>query len=46
MARLDRLAPVKQIAQLGATLGRGFSYELLHAVSLQTRAAYSRGYGS
>jgi class 3 adenylate cyclase/tetratricopeptide (TPR) repeat protein len=33
MARLDRLAPVKEIAQLGATLGREFSYELLHAVS-------------
>jgi hypothetical protein len=32
MARLDRLAPVKAIAQLGATLGRTFSYELLHAV--------------
>ncbi|HJY82733.1 MAG TPA: adenylate cyclase, partial [Candidatus Binatia bacterium] len=33
MARLDRLAPVKEIAQLGATIGREFSYELLHAVS-------------
>src|SRR6185436_8984998 len=32
MARLDRLAPVKELAQLGATLGREFSYELLHAV--------------
>jgi predicted ATPase len=32
-ARLDRLAPVKEIAQIGATLGREFSYELLHAVS-------------
>ncbi len=32
MARLDRLAPVKEIAQLGATLGREFSYEVLHAV--------------
>ncbi len=30
---MDRLAPVKEIAQLGATLGREFSYELLHAVS-------------
>ncbi|MGE0826264.1 MAG: adenylate/guanylate cyclase domain-containing protein [Candidatus Binatia bacterium] len=34
MARLDRLGPAKEIAQLGATLGREFSYELLHAVSL------------
>ena len=32
MARLDRLASVREIAQLGATLGREFSYELLHAV--------------
>ena len=29
MARLDRLATVKALAQLGATLGREFSYELL-----------------
>src|SRR5262249_50046353 len=33
MARLDRLAPVREIAQLGATLGREFYYDLLHAVS-------------
>ncbi|HKA56638.1 MAG TPA: adenylate/guanylate cyclase domain-containing protein, partial [Candidatus Binatia bacterium] len=33
MARLDRLATVKEIAQLGATLGREFSYELIQAVS-------------
>jgi predicted ATPase len=33
MARLDRLAPVKTVAQLGAALGREFSYELLRAVS-------------
>jgi predicted ATPase/class 3 adenylate cyclase len=34
MARLDRLgATVKEVAQLGAILGREFSYELLHAVS-------------
>src|SRR5205823_1060529 len=33
MARLDRLAAVKPMAQLGATLGREFSYELLQAVS-------------
>jgi predicted ATPase len=33
MARLDRLATVKGLAQLAATLGREFSYELLHAVS-------------
>src|SRR5207249_4438107 len=33
LARLDRLATVREIAQLGATLGREFSYELLQAVS-------------
>ena len=33
MARLDRLATVKVIAQLGATLGREFSYALLRAVA-------------
>ncbi|NOT55639.1 MAG: AAA family ATPase [Deltaproteobacteria bacterium] len=33
MARLDRLAPVREIAQVGAVLGREFSYELIHAVS-------------
>src|SRR5262249_15050686 len=31
--RLDRLAAVKGLAQLGATLGREFAYDLLHAVS-------------
>ena len=34
MARLDRLALAKEVAQLGATLGRTFTYELLQAVSL------------
>jgi class 3 adenylate cyclase len=33
MARLDRLSTAKPVAQLGATLGREFSYKLLHAVS-------------
>jgi len=33
LARLDRLGPAKQTAQLGAVLGREFSYELLAAVS-------------
>ena len=33
MARLDRLTDAKEVAQLGATLGRTFSYELLRAVS-------------
>jgi tetratricopeptide (TPR) repeat protein len=29
MARLDRLSPVKEIAQIGAAIGREFSYELV-----------------
>ena len=33
MARLDRLAVVKDVAQLGAVLGREFPYELLRAVA-------------
>jgi len=33
MARLDRLAAVKTVAQLGATIGRTFAYELLQAVA-------------
>jgi predicted ATPase len=33
MARLDRLAAVKGLAQLWATLGREFAYDLLQAVS-------------
>jgi len=32
MARLDRLATVREVAQLGATLGREFTYELLQAI--------------
>ncbi len=32
MARLDRLGPAKEVAQIGAVLGSDFSYELLHAV--------------
>jgi hypothetical protein len=33
MARLDRLAPVKEVAQIGAVIGREFSHDLLAAVS-------------
>jgi class 3 adenylate cyclase/tetratricopeptide (TPR) repeat protein len=33
MARLDRLEGAKPLAQLGATLGRHFSYELIEAVA-------------
>jgi predicted ATPase/class 3 adenylate cyclase len=33
MARLDRFMPVKEIAQIGAAIGREFSYELISAVA-------------
>ncbi len=32
MARLDRLAPVKEVAQIGAAIGREFGHRLLAAV--------------
>jgi predicted ATPase len=32
LARLDRLAPTREVAQIGAALGRSFSYELISAV--------------
>ncbi len=34
-ARLDRLAPVREVAQIGAAIGREFSYRLLGAVAQQ-----------
>jgi class 3 adenylate cyclase/predicted ATPase len=35
MARLDRLGPAKEVAQLAATIGRSFRHELLAAASPQ-----------
>ena len=32
-ARLDRLGPAREVAQIGAVLGRDFSYALLRAVA-------------
>lgn len=43
MARLDRLEGVKEIIQLGATIGREFSYELLKAVSSLDDATLQTG---
>ena len=31
-ARLDRLGPAREVAQIGAVLGRDFTYALLRAV--------------
>jgi class 3 adenylate cyclase/predicted ATPase len=42
MARLDRLATGKEVAQLAATLGRTFPYELLRAVSPLDEATLQR----
>jgi class 3 adenylate cyclase len=33
LARLDRLAPTRELAQIGAALGRHFSHELINAVA-------------
>jgi class 3 adenylate cyclase/predicted ATPase len=38
MARLDRLASVRHVAQIGAAIGREFSYPLLRAVSRLSEA--------
>jgi len=35
MARLDRLGPAKQVAQIGAAIGREFSHALLASVALR-----------
>ena len=33
MARLDRLGPAREVAQIGSVIGRGFSYKLLKAIA-------------
>jgi predicted ATPase len=38
MARLDRLGPAKEVAQIGAVIGREFSYTLLSAVARKPEA--------
>jgi predicted ATPase/class 3 adenylate cyclase len=37
LARLDRLAPTRDVAQIGAALGRQFSHELISAVAEMPR---------
>jgi class 3 adenylate cyclase/tetratricopeptide (TPR) repeat protein len=39
MARLDRLGPAKEVAQIGAAIGREFSHALLRAVAPMNEAA-------
>jgi tetratricopeptide (TPR) repeat protein len=43
MARLDRLAAVKEVAQLCVTLGREFAYEVLRAVAPLDEATLQHG---
>src|SRR5215468_3966254 len=43
MARLDRLAPVREIAQIGAAIGREFSYPLMRAVVGRDETALKHG---
>src|SRR5256886_880402 len=43
MARLDRLAPVKEIGQICAAIGREFSYSLLRAVVGRDETALKHG---
>ena len=39
MARLDRLGPAKEVAQIGAVIGREFSHPVLAAVALKDEKA-------
>ena len=43
MARLDQLNTAKEVAQLGAGLGREFAYDLLQAIASQDEAALQAG---
>jgi class 3 adenylate cyclase/tetratricopeptide (TPR) repeat protein len=43
MARLDRLAPVREIAQIGAAIGREFSYSLARALVGRDERALKHG---
>ena len=43
MARLDQLHTAKEVAQVGAVLGREFAYEMLQALSSQDEATLQAG---
>ncbi len=45
MARLDRLPTVREVAQLGAVLGREFAYEMLGALGVIREPTLSDGLG-
>jgi class 3 adenylate cyclase/predicted ATPase len=42
MARLDRMAPVKEIGQIGAAIGREFSYRLMREVAGRSEPALKK----
>jgi class 3 adenylate cyclase/tetratricopeptide (TPR) repeat protein/ABC-type transport system involved in cytochrome c biogenesis ATPase subunit len=42
MARLDRLAPVRELAQIGAAIGREFSYSLVRTLVGRDESALKR----
>jgi DNA-binding winged helix-turn-helix (wHTH) protein/tetratricopeptide (TPR) repeat protein len=46
MARLDRLGPAKQVAEIGAAIGREFSYELLDVVAAWPEGALAKAIDS
>ena len=43
MARLDRLGPAKEVAQIGAAIGREFSHAILSAVCQQAGSGTASG---
>jgi class 3 adenylate cyclase/predicted ATPase len=43
LARLDRLAPTREVAQIGAALGRSFSHELISAVAQMSQKQVDDG---
>ena len=43
MARLDRMPYIREVAQLGAVLGREFAYDVLHALKLVDDAVLDEG---
>jgi predicted ATPase len=43
MARLDRLGPAKEVAQIGSAIGREFSFELINAIARRPGAELKAG---
>jgi class 3 adenylate cyclase/predicted ATPase len=43
MARLDRLPTIREVAQLGAILGREFAYEMLQAIASMEETTLQKG---